>query len=145
MQKEVTTSLHEAEDNVNDINKATELQSKGLMTKPLSGLSRVLSEANLDSVGVRKMLLGQMDEFESCKSKLKEIEIGYHQKDKEAAVLSEMLKNYKSFDGTFSCLLTVGSILIGYYASQPEIGWVLLVVGIVSVIIAFVIKYRRSK
>lgn len=145
MQTEVTTNLHEAENNVNDINKATDLQSNNLMAKPLSGLNRVLSEADLDSAGVRKMLLGQMDEFETCKSKLRETESDYHQKDKEAAVLSETLKNYKAFDYTYSGLLTVGSILIGFYASQPDKGCVLLILGIVSVILAFIIKYRRSK
>lgn len=138
-------SLQEAEKNVNDINKAPGLQSREANAKPLSGLSRVLSESDLDSAGVRKLLLGQMDEYESCKSQLAQMENGYHQKDKESAVLNETLKNYKSFDFTYSGLLTVGSILIGYYASQPDQGHVLLILGIASVAIALYIKYSRSK
>lgn len=145
MQKELTTKLHEAENNVDDINEDLELQSNNIMAKPLSGLCRVLSESDLESSGVRKMLLGQMDEFESCKNKLEKIEANYHQKDKESAVLSETLKNYKSFDLTYSGLLTVGSILIGFYASQPDKGRLLLVIGVVSVFLALFIKYKRSK
>lgn len=137
-------SLQEAEKNVNDINKAPGLQSHEANAKPLSGLSRVLSEKDLDSVGVRKLLLGQMDEYETCKSKLAQMESGFHEKDKESAVLNETLKNYKSFDFTYSGLLTVGSILIGFYASQPDKGWVLLVIGILSVVLALFIKYKRS-
>lgn len=108
-------------------------------------MSRVLSESDLDSVGVRKLLLGQMDEFDNCKSKLAQMESGFHEKDKESAVLNETLKNYKSFDFSYSGLLTVGSILIGYYASQPNQGYVLLIIGILSVGLALFIKYKRSK
>ena len=39
-------------------------------SKPLSGLNRQLTEDDLKSPGVRKLLLGQMDEYENCKSKL---------------------------------------------------------------------------
>lgn len=113
-------------------------------SKPLSGLNRQLTEDDLKSPGVRKLLLGQLDEYENCKSKLEIIITNFHSKDKETAVLTERLKSLVSFDWIYTSLLTVGSILIGYYASQPDKGLILLILGIVSVIIAFIVKYREN-
>lgn len=113
-------------------------------SKPLSGLNRQLSEDDLKSPGVRKLLLGQLDEYETCKSKLEITITNFHSKDKETAVLTEKLKSFVSFDWIYTSLLTVGSILIGYYASQPTQGIVLLILGIASVLIALFIKYRNS-
>ena len=87
-------------------------------SKPLSGLNRQLTEDDLKSPGVRKLLLGQLDEYETCKNKLSETIENFHIKDKETAVLAEKLKSYVSFDWIYTSLLSVGSILIGYYASQ---------------------------
>ncbi len=113
-------------------------------SKPLSGLNRQLTEDDLKSPGVRKLLLGQLDEYENCKNKLEKTIMNFHSKDKETAVLTERLKSFVSFDWIYTSLLTVGSILIGYYASQPDKGLILLILGIVSVIIAFIFKYREN-
>lgn len=59
-------------------------------------------------------------------------------------MLTERLKSLVSFDWIYTSLLTVGSILIGYYASQPDKGLILLILGIASVIIAFIVKYREN-
>ena len=142
--KTEVNSLQQTIENVNDITKAQDLHSHEAVAKPLSGLSRVLTEADLESAGVRKLLLGQMDEFDNCKSKLQKTETDFHAEDKESAVLSETLKNYKSFDFTYTGLLSVGSILIGFYAAQPDKGSLLLWLGIASVIVALFIKYKRS-
>lgn len=106
-------------------------------SKPLSGLNRQLTEEDLKSPGVRKLLLGQLDEYESCKSRLEITITNFHSKDKETAVLTEKLKSFVCFDWIYTSLLTVGSILIGYYASQPDKGTILL-------IIAFIVKYRKN-
>lgn len=113
-------------------------------SKPLSGLNRQLTEDDLKSPGVRKLLLGQLDEYETCKSKLEITMTNFHLKDKETAVLTEKIKSFVSFDWIYTSLLTVGSILIGYYASQPTQGKVLLILGIASVFIALIFKYRNS-
>lgn len=112
-------------------------------SKPLSGLNRQLTEDDLKSPGVRKLLLGQLDEYETCKSKLEITMKNFYSKDKETAVLSEKLKSYVNFDLIYTSLLSVGSILIGYYASQPNQGLILLFIGIFSVLIAFYLKYRN--
>ena len=135
--------FQEAETPVNDV--AGAIQIEGTQPeKPLSRLSRVLTEEDLKGAGVRKMLLGQLDEYEQCKSELSEYRTNYHSKDKEAAVLSEKLNSFVTFEWLYSLLLTVGAILIGYYASQPKQGVVLLVLGIISVIAAVYIKYKHS-
>lgn len=113
-------------------------------SKPLSGLNRQLTEEDLKSPGVRKLLLGQLDEYESCKSRLEVTITNFHSKDKETAVLTEKLKSFVCFDWIYTSLLTVGSILIGYYASQPDKGTILLIIGIASVLIAFIVKYRKN-
>lgn len=113
-------------------------------SKPLSGLNRQLTEEDLKSPGVRKLLLGQLDEYESCKSRLEITITNFHSKDKETAVLTEKLKSFVCFDWIYTSLLTVGSILIGYYASQPDKGTILLIIGIASVLIAFIVKYRKN-
>lgn len=113
-------------------------------SKPLSDLNRQLTEEDLKSPGVRKLLLGQLDEYESCKSRLEVTITNFHSKDKETAVLTEKLKSFVCFDWIYTSLLTVGSILIGYYASQPDKGTILLIIGIASVLIAFIVKYRKN-
>ena len=113
-------------------------------SKPLSGLNRQLTEDDLKSPGVRKLLLGQLDEYETCKNKLSKTMENFHIKDKETAVLAEKLRSYVCFDWIYTSLLSVGSILIGYYASQPSQGKILLGLGIGSLIIAFIIKYINS-
>lgn len=113
-------------------------------SKPLSGLNRQLTEDDLKSPGVRKLLLGQLDEYETCKSRLEITITKFHSKDKETAVLTEKLKTFVNFDWIYTCLLTIGSILIGYYASQPSQGYILIILGIASVIIALIFKYRNS-
>ena len=113
-------------------------------SKPLSGLNRQLTEDDLKSPGVRKLLLGQLDEYETCKNKLSETMEIFHIKDKETAVLSEKLKSYVCFDWIYTCLLSVGSILVGYYASQPSQGLILLGLGIGSLLFAFYLKYKNS-
>lgn len=112
-------------------------------SKPLSGLNRQLTEDDLKSPGVRKLLLGQLDEYETCKNKLSETIENFHIKDKETAVLAEKLKSYVSFDWIYTSLLSVGSILIGYYASQPSQGLILLGLGAGSLAFAFILKYRN--
>lgn len=72
-------------------------------SKPLSGLNRQLTEDDLKSPGVRKLLLGQLDEYETCKNKLSETMEIFHIKDKETAVLSEKLKS------TFVCFVSLGT------------------------------------
>lgn len=109
-------------------------------TKPLAALNRQLTEDDLKSPGVRKLLLGQMDEFDACKSDLSKIRSDYHKRDKEAAVLTSKLHAYVCFDWIYSILLAVGSILIGYYASQPQCGKILLYIGGACVLASVVFK-----
>lgn len=114
-------------------------------SKPLSGLNRQLTEDDLKSPGVRKLLLGQLDEYETCKNRLSVTKENFHIKDKETAVLEEKLKSYVCFDWIYTTLLSVGSVLVGYYASQPSQGLILLVLGIGAFICAIFFKYRNCR
>ena len=128
---------------IDDVAEAVHVENP-VMEKPLSRVNRILTEEDLNSAGVRKMLLGQLDEYEQCKTDLNNTRRGFHSKDKECAVLTERIKALTVFDWLFSTLLTVGSILIGFYASQPDKGVILLVLGIIAVTISLFIKYKHS-
>lgn len=135
--------LQEAIAPVNDVKGAKQMEDS-LKEKPLSRVNRVLTEEDLKSAGVRKMLLGQLDEYDQCKCDLVEVRNDFHRKDKECAVLTEKIKGIITFDWLYSALLTFGSILIGFYASQPDKGTILLWIGIVSVVLSFGLKVYRS-
>lgn len=135
--------LQEAETPANEVTGAKQINGSQ-QEKPLSRLSRVLSEDDLKSSGVRKLLLGQLDEFEQCKCELSDYRNKYHDKDKESAILTEKIAGFITFEWLYSLLLTVGAILIGYYASQPNQGCLLLIIGIVSVVLSVFLKYRHS-
>lgn len=135
--------FQEANAPVNDVAGAKQIEGTQ-QEKPFSRLSRVLTEEDLKGAGVRKMLLGQLDEYEQCKCELSEYRQKFHNKDKEAAVLSEKIAGFITFEWLYSLLLTVGAILIGYYASQPDKGYILLIMGIISIIVAVYLKYKNS-
>lgn len=137
-------TLKEAETSIDSLPNGSSLPNDQHDAKPLSGLNRQLTEDDLKSAGVRKMLLGQMDDFDECKTKLQEMSDKFHERDKCAAILETKLMAYVGFDWLYSLLLTVGSILIGYYASRPSAGWILLLMGIVSILISVFLKYRNT-
>lgn len=135
--------FQEANVPVNDVAGAKQIEGSQ-QEKPLSRLSRVLTEEDLKGAGVRKMLLGQLDEYEQCKCELSDYRQKFHYKDKEAAVLNEKIAGFITFEWLYSLFLTVGAILIGFYASQPDQGYILLVLGVLSVLVAVYLKYRHS-
>lgn len=135
--------FQEANVPVNDVAGAKQIEGSQ-QEKPLSRLSRVLTEEDLKGAGVRKMLLGQLDEYEQCKCELSDYRQKFHHKDKEAAVLNEKIAGFITFEWLYSLLLTVGAILIGFYASQPDQGYIILGIGVFSVIVAVYLKYRHS-
>lgn len=143
MNNDERNPLQEATAPINDVTGAKQVDDT-LKEKPLSRVNRVLTEEDLKSPGVRKMLLGQLDEYEQCKSELNEVRKDFHCKDKECAVLIEKVKGLTKFDWLYSTLLTFSSILIGFYASQPDKGVVLLIIGIIGVLMSFGIKFYHS-
>lgn len=138
-------NLKEAKANIDTLPSDVNVNSESKRdSKPLSALNRQLTEDDLNSVGVRKLLLGQMDEFENCKIELAEIKSIYHERDKEVSVLRSKLNDFVCFDWIYSALLTVGSILIGYYASKPESGFILLFIGVICIIFAISLKLKYN-
>lgn len=135
--------LQEANVPANDVSGAKQIEGVQL-EKPFSRLNRVLTEEDLKSPGVRKMLIGQLDEYEQCKGELSDYRDRFHAKDKEAAILTEKIAGFITFEWLYSLLLTLGSILIGFYASQSDQGILLLIVGIITVIVAVILKYKHS-
>lgn len=113
---------------------------------PYSGIRREISEDDLQSPAVQRILLGEVDKLESRVGELESVVARFHISDKRAAVLEEKLKNSNAGEILYSFCLTVGSVIIGFssilwtHGYGPIaifIGGALLVGGIVSKVITW--------
>ena len=98
----------------------------------LSNLRRELSEEELGSQGVARMLLDALDRSETEVGELMEFRDKFHSADKEAAVAREKLRALVARDVARDVGLAFGAALIGLAPSawsvQP-IGWIVAVFG----------------
>ena len=110
--------------------------------RPFSKLTRTLSESELKSVGVQKILLSQMDEFEKCKGELETFRTKYYVADKKCAEYAVKVSANNKSEALYSILLAMGSALLGLYSSISDstARKVVLICGIVSFFASIVIK-----
>lgn len=108
---------------------------------PYSQIRREISEEDLASPAVQRILLGEVDKLQHKVETLEVIESKFHVADKKSAILEEKLRSVNSQDILYSACLTIGSAIIGlssmvwekgYGPATIAIGSVLVVVGIVS-------------
>lgn len=98
---------------------------------PYANIKRELSEDELASPAVQKLLLNDNYKMEEEMKKLKEFETLYHIKDKEAAILEEKLKKVAGSEVLYTVCETVGSLLAGISALYwDDKGWIVLIIGI---------------
>ena len=112
---------------------------------PYANVKRELSEEELTSPAVQKLLLNDNYRMEKEMERLKEYESLYHAKDKEAAVLSEKISKSTGSEILFTACETVGSLLAGISANYwSNKGWILLIIGsglvLGGIIYKFVVK-----
>lgn len=109
---------------------------------PYANVKRELSEEELNSPAVQKLLLNDAYRMEREIERLKEIEALYHSRDKTAAILEERLRLSTGAEILFTACETVGSLLAGlstlYWDNK---GWILLVVGVGLVLGGIVYKF----
>jgi hypothetical protein len=113
--------------------------------RSFSRIRRELTDDELGSSGVQKILMDDVDRLESEKSEINPYIEGFHKLDKENAVLKEKVKLRISSDITFGGFLTIGSAAVGYspvLAAVPNAssivlwgGIILLLAGIASKVI----------
>jgi hypothetical protein len=114
--------------------------------RALSRLKRELSDDDLASPGVQKLLLDSLERIEEENAGLKSLREKYHQADKQNGVLEEKLKTSTSVEIVSMGSLAVGAAALGYapsaWASQPT-GWIALSFGVVLTAFGIAAKVVR--
>jgi hypothetical protein len=109
--------------------------SKG--RRAFTNVRRELSDEELSSPAVQRMLIDDIERIEKEKNELSEYQVKFHEADKKSAILEEKVKSSVSQEVIFSVCLTVGSAALGYapsvWSTQPT-GWISIVFGVVLII-----------
>lgn len=117
---------------------------ESIPTDPYANVRRELSEEELASPVVQRLLLSDHDRMERECERLKSYEERYHECDKQVAILKEKLKNSTASEILYSCCVSFGSILTGvsgiYWDNK---GWIFLLIGVAMVIGGVMYKFLR--
>lgn len=102
-------------------------------SRPLSKLQRELKEEDLDSPGVKRLILAEIDRLEAALDEAKEFREKFYKADKEQAIAEERLKTNVSIDIIYGVCLSVGAAFLGlapsFWKDQPY-GMVALILGV---------------
>jgi hypothetical protein len=105
-----------------------------------------LSDEDLRSPGVHKLLLDHLEKAEEENSALKSFRAQFHDADKRNGILEEKLRISKANEAISMGSLAAGSASVGYakylWASQPS-GWVALGMGILLIGVGIIAKVIR--
>jgi hypothetical protein len=106
--------------------------------KAFSKLRRELSDEELSSPAVQRLLIDDIERLEKENGKLSDYQDRYYAAETRAAVLNEKLKTNVAQDVIFGVCLTVGAALIGLAPSlwlpdKPH-GWISVALGVTLVI-----------
>lgn len=103
--------------------------------KAFSKLATELSDEDLKSPGVQKMLLAEISRLESAALYSEEFKGKYHEADKECAVLKEKEKTLIFSEILYSVSLTLGAALLGVAPSVTSANYSPMVVGIIGTLL----------
>jgi len=114
--------------------------------RALSRLKRELTDDELASPGVQKLLLDLLERTEEENSALKRFRDQYYQSDKQKDILAEKLKTHVALEVVSTGCVAVGAAAIVYspvaWEHQPN-GVIALGFGIVMTIVGIVAKVVR--
>lgn len=115
--------------------------------KVYSKLATNLTDDELNSPGVQKMLLAEISRLESTVSYSDRFKEKFHKADKDRAILEEKEKKFVFTEVLYSGCLTIGSLIIGLTPSIksdvfPPI--ILGVIGAILVLTAFIAKVVKK-
>ena len=88
--------------------------------KAFSKLALELTDDELKSTGVQKMLLAEISRLESTVAKSENFRTKFHEADKDKAVLIEKEKTFIFSEILYSLSLTLGAVLIGLVPSMTS-------------------------
>jgi hypothetical protein len=115
--------------------------------RSFGNVRRELNEDELDTSGVQKMLLDELDRLESAELDLKSTSEKYHEANTKLAVATEKLKTHNAFDIMSTGTVAVGSLLFGAafnWQNDTTLFWILSVLGIFLVIVGVIAKVIRA-
>lgn len=124
--------------------KVTELQ-KSIPTNPYTNIKRELSEDELKSPAVQKLLLNEHDKLEQRIAELEGYVERFHYVDKLRGILEEKLKTANSYEILYSFCLAAGSALAGISGIFWENKGSLLLIGGFSLILGGIISKFAKK
>ncbi|OHX34409.1 hypothetical protein BJL95_17220 [Methylomonas sp. LWB] len=111
--------------------------SHGKGRRALRNIRRELSDDELSSPAVQRMLIDDLERLEKEKFELSEFRGKFYDADKKSAILEEKIKSSTSQEVIFSVCLTVGSASLGYapsvWTTQPT-GYISIAFGIILII-----------
>jgi len=114
--------------------------------KALSRIKRELTDEDLASPGVQKLLIDQIEKTEEQLNDLERYRDKFYQTDKDLAVSNGKLKRHGALEILSSGALAVGGAAVGYapnaWASQPT-GYMVLGIGIVLFTVGLVVKVKE--
>lgn len=108
---------------------------------------RELSDEELDTSGVQKMLLDEVDRLEGAEIDLKSTLEKFHDATTQLEVAKEKLKTHNSFDLISTGTVAVGSLLFGAafnWKNDSALFWILIILGVVLIVIGIAAKVKRA-
>lgn len=133
-------------------------RDSSIPSSPYSNIKREITEEDLQSKAVQRILLGEVDKLENrcllLENRVDEISATYdelqnkfHERDKEKAILDEKLKKSKSQEILYSFCLAAGSVVIGFAKAvwDKGLGEEFLTLGIFLIIGGIITKAVQWK
>lgn len=115
--------------------------------RPFSKLAVELSDQDLESKGVQKLLLAEISRLESIVSKLEGFRDKYYLIDKDKAVLTREKDSRVFLEVLYSAGLTIGAALIGLTPSISSVSFspiLVSVFGAILIIISVIARVRTK-
>ena len=118
---------------------------KAIPINPYTNIKRELSEDELKSPAVQKLLLNEHDKLEQRIVELEGYIERFHTSDKLRAILEEKLKTSNAFEVLYSFCLTAGSALAGISGIfWDKNGYLLLIIGFIFILGGIISKFVKK-
>ena len=113
----------------------------------LSGLKRTLTEKELESKGVQKLILDRNDQLEKEIKECKHFKDKFHDADKRAAIAENNATKEDKFKDLFTFTMTVGGASLGAAITSSTIqqGALYGVSGFILVIGGYILSRRKNE
>ena len=108
---------------------------------------RELTEDELGSSGVQKMMLDELDRMDGTEAELKVVSQKFYETQSSLAVAQEKLKTHHAFDVLSTGTVAIGSLIFGAAfnaVGDNKLFWTLILVGVVLVVVGIAAKVLRS-